>query len=129
MSHQDWTTVTFNSSKKTPVVTSGTKTSANISALKIENIADESNAPLTISMMSSDAVKAIIAQRKVLNITQKELAAKCNILEATIRNIEQSKEPHNVAILNSLQRVLRVKLLGDNIGSAIETLYKRQQSK
>ena len=126
MSHQDWSTVVFNSSKDTPSTKNSTGTpyvSANKTALKVEQIA-EGDSKLAIKTISNDVVKAIIKNRCVLKLSQKDLAAKCCITEALIRNIEQGKEPHNPTVLTKIQKVLCVKLLGDNIGTPLDEKAK-----
>ena len=123
MSHQDWETVTFSNKKLNKsaqnVDSAPKKPSANIQALKIENKVDNTDEKLTIKTFDTNAVRAIIKARGELNLTQKELANKINVSDAVIKSIEQNKEPNNPTILNKLQKVLKVKLLGDNIGSAL----------
>ena len=122
MTHQDWNPVVFNNTKHT----SSTKTpsggtphiSANNTALKVEQIV-ESDAKLSIKTIHPDTVKVIIKHRCALKLSQKDLAAKCCITEAVIRNIEQGKEPHNPTVLTKIQKVLSVKLLGDDIGTPL----------
>ena len=121
MAHQDWNPVVFNSTKHTSneKKTVGTPyISANKIAQKVEQIV-EGDAKLSIKTMNSCAVKAIIKHRCALKLSQKELATKCCIAESVIRNIEQGKEAHNPQLLTKIQKVLAVKLLGDNIGEAL----------
>ncbi len=121
MSHQDWNPVVFNSTKNTSTerkTVSAPYISANKTAQKIEQIV-EGDAKLSIKMMNSCAVKAIIKHRCALKLSQKDLATKCCIAEAVIRNIEQGKEAHNPQLLTKIQKVLCVKLLGDNIGESL----------
>lgn len=123
MSHQDWETVTFSSKKtnKSSQTTDSTpkKPSANIQALKIENKVDNTDEKLSVKKIDPSAVRAIIKSRGELGLTQKDLANKVNISDAVIKSIEQNKEPHNTALLNKLQKALKVKLLGDNIGTPL----------
>ena len=123
MSHQDWETVTFSNKKpnKSAQIVDGTpkKPSANIQALKIENKVDNTDEKLTIKTIDTSAVRAIIKARGELALTQKDLANKINVSDSVIKSIEQNKEPNNTALLNKLQKVLKVKLLGDNIGNPL----------
>lgn len=123
MSHQDWETVTFagkKQTKSTPNAEVGTKKPpANIQALKIENKVDNTEEKLTVKTIDNNAVRAIIKARGELGLTQKELANKINISDAVIKSIEQNKEPNNTALLNKLQKALKVKLLGDGIGTPL----------
>jgi putative transcription factor len=121
MAHQDWNPVVFNSTKnisteKKPV--GAPYISANKTAQKVEKLV-ESDAKLAIKMMNGDAVKAIIKHRCALKLSQKDLATRCCITEAVIRNIEQGKEAHNPQLLTKIQKVLCVKLLGENIGESL----------
>jgi len=121
MSHQDWNPVVFNNTKHTSNEKKSVCTphiSANKTAQKVEQLV-ESDAKLTIKTMNICAVKAIIKNRCVLKLSQKDLAAKCCITEAVIRNIEQGKEAHNPSVLTKIQKVLGIKLLGDNIGESL----------
>jgi ribosome-binding protein aMBF1 (putative translation factor) len=123
MSHQDWETVTFSSKKpnKTTQNANGPakKPPANIQAIKIEQKADNSDERLTVKTIDTTAVRAIIKARGELGLTQKDLANRINVSDAVIKSIEQNKEPNNTALLNKLQKVLKVKLLGDNIGTPL----------
>ena len=123
MSHQDWETFTFNSkkiSKSTPNTEGATKKpSANIQAIKIEHKADNTDERLTVKTIDPSAVKAIIKARGELGLTQKDLAKRINVSDAVIKSIEQNKEPANTGLLNKLQNVLKVKLLGDSIGTPL----------
>jgi putative transcription factor len=121
MAHQDWNPVVFNNTKHTSTekkVVGTPHISANKTAQKVEQIV-ESDAKLSIKMMNSDAVKAIIKHRCTLKLSQKDLAARCCIAETVIRNIEQGKEAHNPQLLTKIQKVLCVKLLGDDIGESV----------
>ena len=123
MSHQDWETVTFSNKKpnKSTQIVDGApkKPSANIKALKIENKVDNTDEKLTIKTIDTSVVRAIIKARGELGLTQKDLANKVNVSDSVIKSIEQNKEPNNTVLLNKLQKVLKVKLLGDNIGNPL----------
>jgi ribosome-binding protein aMBF1 (putative translation factor) len=121
MAHQDWNPVVFNSTKHTSTekkTVGSPYISANKTAQKVEQIV-EGDTKLSIKMMNSCAVKAIIKHRCASKLSQKDLATKCCIAEAVIRNIEQGKEAHNPQLLTKIQKVLCVKLLGDNVGESL----------
>ena len=128
MSHQDWTPVVFsNNSKKTTSggsvetvrkTTGNQPSAASINARKIESI-DSSDDKLTHKMIDTKAVDAVKRRRCELKLTQKDLANKSQVPEATIKNLEQGKEFHNPPLLTKLQRALGVKLLGQNIGELV----------
>jgi ribosome-binding protein aMBF1 (putative translation factor) len=121
MSHQDWQTITF--SKKTKPSqnndTTSKKPPVNILANKIENKVDNTDERLVIKTIDTNAVKAITKARIELGLSQKELANKINVSDAVIKSIEQNKEPNNTQLLTKLQKVLKIKLLGDNIGTPL----------
>ena len=122
MSHQDWNVVTFNNKPKQqlPNITNGVKKpAANITALKIENKVDNTDERLSIQLIDTKVVREVIKARSAMGLTQKDLATKINMPESVIKSLEQNKEKHNPTLLNKLQKVLKVKLLGDNIGSAL----------
>jgi len=122
MDHQDWSTVKF-SSKPKPHVLNTTqqirKPPANIAASKIENKVDNSEERLSIQFIDTKVVREVIKARSALGLTQKDLATKINMPEAVIKSLEQNKEKQNPTLLNKLQKALKVKLLGDNIGTPL----------
>lgn len=121
MSHQDWTTITFSKKTKTTSSSDSTskKPSVNIIANKIENKVNNTDERLVIKPIDINAVRAITKARVELGLSQKELANKINVSDAVIKSIEQNKEPNNTQLLNKLQKVLKIKLLGDNIGTPL----------
>lgn len=123
MSHQDWETVTFNnkkaSSSSQPTSTGPKKPSANIHALKVEQLADQGETRLEKKMIDTKAVSAVIKKRCELKLTQNELAVKINVSPNIIKSLEQNKEQHNPGLLSKLQKALGVKLLGTNIGEPL----------
>lgn len=131
VNEQDWTPVVFKKrmDKKTELKVaqrtgqvesvrrfdSANKQSANVNAAKIERL-EESDEKLTLKMIDTKAVDAVKRRRAELKLTQKDLANKAQVPEPIIKNLEQGREQHNPALLAKLQRVLGVKLLGQNIG-------------
>lgn len=121
MSHQDWETITF-SNKKTKTTQNSDvpkKPPVNIIANKIENKVNNTDERLVIKTIDINAVKAITKARTELGLTQKDLANKINVSDSVIKSIEQNKEPNNTQLLSKLQKVLKIKLLGDNIGTPL----------
>ena len=128
MSHQDWAPVVFNNNSKKPTSgavvetvrkpTGNQPSAASINARKIEGI-DSSDDKLTHKMIDTKAVDVVKRRRCELKLTQKDLANKTQVPEATIKNLEQGKEFHNPPLLTKLQRALGVKLLGQNIGELL----------
>ena len=122
MSHQDWDTVTFNKKASTstqPTSTIPKKPSANIHAIKVEQLADQGETRLEMKMIDTKAVSAVIKKRCELKLTQNELAVKINVSPNVIKSLEQNKEQHNPGLLSKLQKALGVKLLGTNIGEPV----------
>jgi len=123
MSHQDWETVTFNNKKTSastqPTSTGPKKPSANIHAIKVEQLADQGETRLEMKMIDTKAVSAVIKKRCELKLTQNELAVKINVSPNIIKSLEQNKEQHNPGLLSKLQKALGVKLLGTNIGEPL----------
>lgn len=131
MSHQDWTTITLSKKptkadaiKNGQVETIKRPLAADINSIKIERIVDSEDGKLEIKLIDSKAVNAVKQARSAQNLTQKDLANKACVPEATIKSLEQGREKHNPQLLTKLQRVLGVKLLGENIGSTIEPKTK-----
>ena len=128
MSHQDWAPVVFSNNSKKPTSgavvetvrkpTGNQPSAASINARKIESI-DSSDDKLTHKMIDTKVVDVVKRRRCELKLTQKDLANKLQVPEATIKNLEQCKEFHNPPLLTKLQRALGVKLLGQNIGELI----------
>ncbi|TDL27235.1 hypothetical protein BD410DRAFT_782311 [Rickenella mellea] len=64
--------------------------------------------------------KAISQARLAANITQKELAQKINEKPSLIQDYEAGKAIPNPQILGKLERILKVKLRGTDIGKKLE---------
>lgn len=79
----------------------------------LEKMIDSEDSRIEIKMVARVAVDAVKRRRCELNITQKELATKASVPEQTIKSLEAGTEKHNPQLLMKLQRVLGVKLLGE----------------
>ncbi|KII88918.1 hypothetical protein PLICRDRAFT_109245 [Plicaturopsis crispa FD-325 SS-3] len=64
--------------------------------------------------------RAIQTARMDLKMAQKDLAAKINEKPSVIQDYESSKATPNPQILGKLERVLKVKLRGSDIGKKLE---------
>jgi putative transcription factor len=135
MAHQDWETVVF---KKRPNQTEAIKAaqrsgntesikktdagnrqnSTIVNSYKIDNI-DSSEQKLSLKMIDTKATEAIRKKRCELKLSQKELANKAQVPESVIKSLENNKEQHNPPLLTKIQRVLGIKLLGQNIGEPL----------
>ena len=95
-------------------------TNRSINPSQSSHTIDSEDRPMTIKMISADAVNAVKRRRCELKLTQKELATKASVPEQTVKSLEAGNERHNPQLLMKLQRVLGVKLLGtDGIGTAL----------
>lgn len=132
VNEQDWTPVVFKKrlDKKTEIKVaqrngqiesirrfdSNNKQTVNVQSNKIERMVEDSDQKLVLKMIDSKAVESVKRRRAELKLNQKDLANKAQVPEQVIKSLEQGKEQHNPALLAKLQRVLGIKLLGQNIG-------------
>lgn len=124
MEHQDWNPLTIKAKKLDPK-------SAKIKAERTGNIETQKrkvqNSHLRkveleddvqpIEKVSTDIKLLIQKARQEKNLTQKELANKVNVKPEIIRDIESGKAMNDKQILVKMQKVLGVKLVGNNIGT------------
>jgi putative transcription factor len=129
-SEQDWTTVKWTKEpaklSKVAAARAGVLEtvkrvpSENASARKIEKIADQDEeGKMVIKTTPKEVGQAVIKARCAMKLNQKELATKSQVLESDIKLLEVGQLKHNPQTLQKLQRVLKVKLLGSDIGSPI----------
>ncbi len=88
-------------------------------ARKIEAVADAEEGSMVHKTIPRNIGTLVSQTRAKLGMTQKDLATKSQVPEADVKLLEQGKLQHNPAVLQKLQRVLKVKLLGDNIGATL----------
>ena len=85
------------------------------------NVGGES--PISVQSMTNTITKdvklAIQQARCNLKMSQKQLAAALSIPTDTITKYENGKAVPNNALLNRMQRILKVKLTGKDIGQSI----------
>tara|TARA_B100000674_G_C37832820_1_gene911392 strand:- start:718 stop:1089 length:372 start_codon:yes stop_codon:yes gene_type:complete len=115
-SHQDWKPVVFhnpNANKKKQPVVKRSQDEESARLRKLEN--DEIQA----KTITKDVKLAIQQARCNLKMSQKQLAAALSIPTDTITKYENGKAVPNNALLNRMQRILKVKLTGKDIGQSI----------
>ncbi len=115
---QDWTTVTLSKpkSKIQPVTQKMTTSSVNSASAVVAAITapaknnddgDDMKKTKYIAKVTSDAVRQSRCEKQ---LTQKELAQKCNMDVSIVAEIERGTCVYNAAHVNKLQSVLGVKI-------------------
>lgn len=106
MTHQDWTTVTFNKPKP---ATTPASTSVNHTQPKIKLDADGQEIS-NIKYVTKEMAKIITESRTSQKLTQKELATKCNMDSKIINEIERGGCVYIAEHVNKIARALNVKI-------------------
>ena len=111
---QDWTTVTLSKPKsKTQPVTQKSRTGSFVNsasavvAATTASSGDDTKKTKYIAKVTSDAVRQSRCEKQ---LTQKELAQKCNMDVSIVAEIERGSCVYNAAHVNKLQSVLGVKI-------------------
>lgn len=116
MNHQNWETVVFKKASakggaERPAQAStgagATVTESGKPAWKIEKQVD-SEAGKPLNFVSAETAKAIVGGRVAAKLTQKQLAARLNISEKEIKDIECGKAIENKALLSKIRRALNM---------------------
>lgn len=89
-----------------------------LDSLTTREILDELNDRLE-RRGSNDVAKAIIAGRHAKGWSQKELATQAKVQSSLIQQYEQGTASPDSKVLSILERVLRIKLRGSNIGQKL----------
>jgi ribosome-binding protein aMBF1 (putative translation factor) len=106
MTHQDWTTVTFNKPKPTATHVSAP---VNYTQPKIRLDA-EGNEISNIKYITKEMAKIITESRTSQKLTQKDLATKCNMDCKIINEIERGGCVYVAEHVNKIARALNVKI-------------------
>ena len=141
MEHQDWDSVVFK--KKAPVTVKeanrrgiGTNTSLRQGPLNTGNIRGSQDGQQlaklartevgTHNKVSKETSAAIIKGRLDKRLGQKELANLINEKMEVIASYESKRAMPNQQVLNKLERVLGVHLVGNNIGVVKDRKFKNK---
>jgi len=81
---------------------------------------DRENEVAPPAKISSNVGRAIQSARQELQLSQKDLAQKINEKPSVLQDYESSKAIPNPQILGKLERILKVKLRGSDIGKKME---------
>lgn len=103
--HQDWETVVFK--KKSDKQPQQQQKTSSLSSVGIYNVANDDVVKKT-KYISKETSLAIISARCSKQMTQKDLAQKCNFDISIITNIEKGVSVYNPTHVNRIQSVLGV---------------------
>jgi putative transcription factor len=115
MSHQDWTPVVFNKKSndgkdtRKPSSSSSSSSSSSLSNVGVYKAASDDDIKKT-KYVSKNTSQAIMSARSEKNMTQKELAQKCNMDVSIINEIERGVCVYNATHVNKIQSVLGIKI-------------------
>jgi ribosome-binding protein aMBF1 (putative translation factor) len=108
---QDWTHVVLNkrSVANGPKESAVPKTTSSLANVGVYKAASDDDVKKTkyVSKVTSDAVRTARCEK---NLTQKELAQKCNMDAAIIGEVERGGGVYNATHINKIQSVLGVKI-------------------
>ena len=108
---QDWTPVVLNkrTAAKGPKESAAPKSTPSLANVGVYKAASDEDVKRTkyVIKATSDAVRTARCEK---NLTQKELAQKCNLDAAIIGEVERGGGVYNAAHINKIQTVLGVKI-------------------
>lgn len=87
---------------------------------------DRTDEPTAPKPISKDVGKAMQDARKTLEMTQKDLAAKVNEKPTVIQDYEQGKAIPAPQVLSKLEKALKVKLRGKDIGTPLLSVAEKK---
>lgn len=105
LEHQDWKTVVVKAKKNEK--TKPKVSDAKLKDIKLHKQIDEGD--LKHKKIPDNIRKDIQTKRCSLNLTQKQLAQKCNLQVSIINEIETGKALYNPQHINKLKRILNIK--------------------
>ena len=108
MSDQDWTTVVLRGNKKSSAAAMAKP--AISPALKTHRMLEESDGPIKIKKLSSEARGNIVKKRMELSLNQLQLNTLCAFPQHTIKAFEAGSCHPTPAQLSILNRVLKLAL-------------------
>lgn len=115
MEHQDWTTVVLKKNKNTTAKKTTTKvpvskTNSNNTFSGTGKKINDEDEPKKLPTVGIVVGKQIAQARCAKKLSQKELAAKINMLPNVVQQYENGKALRNNSLLAKFERVLGVKL-------------------
>lgn len=100
MSHQDWTPMVLKKQEKKPPI------QRRLTTIDI----NEEEKDFKTKMVKKETADAIMKARNEKGLNQTDLAKKCNLTSAIINSIERCNYPYQPEVINSISRVLGVKI-------------------
>ena len=120
MSHQDWNVITFGKVKNKL-----SKTKKKSKRVKTVNKSKKYDSKESISKPVIKVYKLIQKGRMLNKMSQKDLAQILNIPHTFIQSYEMNKSIPGNRLLQRMEKILKIKLTGENIGDIIEDDVKK----
>ena len=100
MNHQDWTPMVLKKNEKKPPI------QRRLTTMEVE----EEEKDFKTKTVKKESADVIMKTRNEKGMTQSELAKRCNLTSAIINSIEKGSYPYVPDVINSISRVLGVKI-------------------